>query len=82
MLPKSLYGNQLIAEAVEMHYLHGVPMGRISEHLGISVSVLVDLFRRCADLFGSVPDRLIQEYRKALVKHADETPWRTDGKNE
>lgn len=81
VLPKSLYGNQLIAEAVEMHYLHGVPMGRISEHFGISASVLVDLFRRCADLFGSVPDRLIQEYRKALVKHADETPWRTDGKN-
>lgn len=81
VLPKSLYGNQLIAEAVEMHYLHGVPMGRIREHFGISASVLVDLFRRCADLFGSVPDRLIQEYRKALVKHADETPWGTDGKN-
>jgi len=80
-LPKSLYGNQLIAEAVAMHYLHGMPMGRISEHLGISAGVVVQLFRRCADLFGAVPDRLIQEYRKALVKHADETSWRTDGKN-
>lgn len=28
VLPKSLYGNQLIAEAVGMHYLHGMPMGR------------------------------------------------------
>lgn len=81
VLPKSLYGNQLIAEAVAMHYLHGMPMGRISEHLGISAGVVVQLFRRCADLFGAVPDRLIQEYRKALVKHADETSWRTDGKN-
>lgn len=35
VLPKSLYGNQLIAGAMEMHFLHGVPMGRISEHLGI-----------------------------------------------
>ncbi len=41
VLPKSLYGNQLIADAVEMHYLHGVPMGRVSEFLGIGAGSLV-----------------------------------------
>jgi len=81
VLPKSLYGNQLIADAIEMHYLHGVPMGRISEHLEIGAGSLVKLFRRCADLFEALPSRLIQEYRKACVRHADETGWRTDGKN-
>jgi transposase len=81
VLPKSLYGNQLIADAVEMHYLHGVPMGRISEHLDIGAGSLVKLFRRCSDLFEALPDRLVEEYRKAPVKHADETGWRTDGKN-
>lgn len=81
VLPKSLYGNQLMADAVEMHYLHGVPMGRISEHLGIGAGILMKLFRRCADLFEALPARLIEEYRAALVKHADETGWRTDGKN-
>ena len=81
VLPKSLYGNQLMADAVEMHYLHGVPMGRISEHLGIGAGSLMKLFRRCADLFEALPARLIEEYRAALVKHADETGWRTDGKN-
>jgi transposase len=81
VLPKSLYGNQLIADAVEMHYRHGVPMGRISEHLGVGSGSLVKLFRRCADLFEPLLDRLIEEYRKAPVKHADETGWRTDGKN-
>ena len=81
VLPKSLYGNQLIADAVEMHYLHGVPMGRISEHLDIGAGSLVKLFRRGADLFEALPNRLIEEYRKAPVKHADETGWRTDGKN-
>jgi len=81
VLPKSLYGNQLIADAVEMHYLHGVPMGRISEHLGIGAGSLMKLFRRCAHLFEGIPDRLIEEYRQAPVKHADETSWRTDGKN-
>lgn len=81
VLSKSLYGNQFIADAIEMHYLHGVPMGRISEHLGIGPGSLVKLFRRCADLFEAVPNRLIQEFRQAPVKHADETGWRTDGKN-
>jgi transposase len=57
VLPKSLYGNQLIADAVEMHYLHGVPMGRISEHLGIGAGSLVKLFQRCSGLFEALPDR-------------------------
>jgi len=81
VLPKSLYGNQFIADAVEMHYLHGMPMGRVCEYLDVGPGSLVKLFRRCADLFGRVPDKLIQEYRQAPVKHADETGWRTDGKN-
>jgi hypothetical protein len=70
-----------MADAVEMHYLHGVPMGRISEHLDIGAGSLMKLFRRCADLFEALPARLIEEYRQASVKHADETGWRTDGKN-
>jgi transposase len=81
VLPKSLYGNQFIADAVEMHYLHGVPMGRICEHLGIGSGSLAKLFRSCADLFRGIPELLVQEYRNAEVKHADETGWRTDGKN-
>lgn len=81
VLPKSLYGNQLVADAVEMHYLHGVPMGRISEYLGVGVGSLVELFRRCARLFEGIQDKLIQAYRAAPVKHADETSWRTNGKN-
>lgn len=81
VLPKSLYGNQLIADAIEMHYLHGVPMGRICEQLGIGAGSLVKVYQRCADLLESQVDRLIEEYREAPVKHADETGWRTGGKN-
>ncbi len=81
VLPRSLYGNQFIADAVEMHYLHGVPMGRICEYLDIGPGSLAKLFRRCSDLFDGMKDRLVQEYRDAPVKHADETGWRTDGKN-
>ena len=81
VLPKSLYGNQFIADAVEMHYQHGMPMGRVCEYLDIGPGSLAKLFRRSADLFGGLTDRLIEEYRQAPVKHADETGWRTDGKN-
>ena len=81
LLPKSLYGNQLIANATAMHYLHGIPMGRVCEQIGIGAGSLVEILHRLARLLGTVPERLIEEYRAAPVKHADETGWRTDGKN-
>ena len=28
-----------------------------------------------------VPDKLVKEYRRSAVRHADETGWRTDGQN-
>ena len=81
VLPKSLYGNQLIANAITMYYLFGLPMGRISEHTGVGAGSLMDIFHRCSRIFEDVPNRLLQEYRSAPVKHADETSWRTDGKS-
>ncbi|MFQ6092169.1 MAG: transposase, partial [bacterium] len=81
VLPKSLYGNQLIANAAAMHYLQGIPMGRVCEQIGIGPGSMVEIFHRLARLLGTVPERLIEEYRAAPVKHADETGWRTNGKN-
>lgn len=81
VLPKSLFGNQLIANAVTMHYLNGIPMGRICEQTGVGAGSLVEIFHRISRLFAKVPDQLIEQYRQAPVKHADETGWRTNGKN-
>ena len=81
VLPKSLFGNQLIANAITLHYLHGVPMERICENLGVGSGSLVGIFQRCAGLFEEVPQKLIEEYRRAPVRHADETSWRTNGRN-
>ena len=81
VLPKSLFSNQLIAHAITMHYLYGLPLGRICESMGIGSGSLTEIFHRVARLFAQVPDKLIEEYRQAPVKHADETGWRTDGKN-
>lgn len=81
VLPKSLFGNQLIANAVTSHYMHGVPMGRVCEQIGIGAGSLTEVFHRLSRLFAQVPRQLIEEYRSAEVKHADETSWRTNGKN-
>ncbi len=81
VLPKGLYGNQLIANTAVMHYLHGIPMGRICEQVGIGAGSLVEIFHNLAKLFNPVVQKLIQEYRQSYVRHADETGWRTNGKN-
>lgn len=81
VLPRSLYGNQLITTAAVMHYLHGIPMGRVCEQMSIGPGSLVEIFHRLSRFFEKVPEKLIKEYRQSPVKHADETGWRTDGKN-
>lgn len=81
VLARSLYGNQLIATSAVMHYLHGIPMGRVCEQIGLGPGSLVEIFHRLARLFGKIPAELIQQYRISMVKHADETGWRTNGNN-
>jgi transposase len=81
VLPRNLYSNQLMATATTMHYLHGIPLGRVCEQVGVGDGSLVEILHRMARLFSEVVPTLIQEYRLAPVKHADETGWRTNGKN-
>jgi transposase len=81
VLPKNLYGNQLMANAAVMHYLHGIPVGRVCEQLGIGDGALLNIFHRMATLFSGIVPQLVEEYRQGPVKHADETSWRTNGKN-
>jgi hypothetical protein len=64
-----------------MHYLHGIPMGRICDQMGIGPGSLFEIFHRISKLFDGVPEYLIQRYQNSPVKHADETGWRTEGKN-
>jgi len=81
VLPKNLYGNQLVTTAAVMHYLHGVPLGRVCEQLRLNPGSLVENLHRLAHLFTSVIPKLIEHYRLSQAKHADETSWRTDGQN-
>ena len=81
VLPKSLYGNQLITYSMFSHYLHGIPIGRVCEQTGIGLGAMVDIFHRMASLFRGVIPKLVEEYRQSPVRHADETSWRTDGRS-
>jgi hypothetical protein len=81
VLPKSLFGNQLVTQVVFLHYLVGLPLGRVCQQLGIGLGAAVALLHRAASLFKGVVPQLLEEYRQAPVRHADETGWRNDGRS-
>lgn len=81
VLPKSLYGNQLVTEIITNHYLHGMPLGRICQKLGLNLGSVIDALHRTANIFRPIIPKLIEQYRRSAVRHADETSWRTDGKS-
>ena len=81
VLPKSLYGNQLVTQVVFLHYRQGIPMGRLCDQLGVGLGTVFEIPHRRSALFQGVMGKLIGEYRQAPVRHADETGWRTDGRS-
>ena len=81
VLRKSLFGNQLLTQVVFLHYFYGLPLGRVCQQLGIGLGAAVALLHRGASLFKGLVPTLLDEYRQAPVRHADETGWRNDGRS-
>lgn len=83
VLPRALYGNQLLTQALIMHYVHGISIGRLLEIFGTEVTKggLINSFHYFGDLCGPVRDDLISLLKKEEVRNADETGWRTDGQS-
>jgi len=81
VLPKCLYSNNLLTYAAVQHYIYGNTLGQIEKQTGIGYSSLIDALRQLGRILKDVPKSLIEDYRRAAVKHADETGWRTDGQN-
>lgn len=81
VLPRSMYGNHLIAQAAAFHYSHGITEGKIDSILGQAVppGTMFEIFHRVARLWEPAVSKLIEDFRKEKVMHADETGWRTDG---
>jgi transposase len=81
VFPRSQYGNGLLTHVAVEHYLFGRTLGQLEQQLGIGYGSLLQAMHGLAKLLEKVPDRLIEAYRRAAVKHADETGWRNDGQN-
>lgn len=67
--------------SAEQHYVLGRTLGQIAERFGINYSTLAESLKRIGKLLESSLERLKTDYRQSLVRHADETGWRTDGGN-
>jgi len=81
VLPRSLYGNHITVQAAVMHYVNGIPMGRICEMTDINLGSLVDIFHRLGRYLAPCMEALTRIYRQEPAKHADETGWRNDGQS-
>jgi transposase len=81
VLPKFLYGNQLLTQVAVGHYLQGQTLGLIEKQTGIPYSSLLQALHGLARRLEPVIPVLLDQYRRSPVKHADETGWRTDGRN-
>ena len=81
VLPKSLLSNQLLAEIVDSHYVQGMPLARVCGRWQLNYGTVMQALHRMAGLLAVVMEELKLDYRKSLVRHADETTWRVDGQN-
>lgn len=83
VLPRSLYGNRFLAQAVIQHEYHGIPAGRVEAMLDPAdlKGGLFGILHRLADLFKPAIPKLVEEFRREPVRHGDETGWRTDGQS-
>ncbi len=76
---KGLFGNQFLTQVAVEHYVHGVTLGHLSTQLAVGQGSLWAALHQLAQRWAPGPQRLLLEYRRAPVKHADETGWRNDG---
>ena len=81
VLPRFLFGNALLTQIAVQHYLLGQTLGQIERQTGVSYSSLLQALQALAKRLDPVISRLVEEFRRSPVKHADETGWRTDGRN-
>jgi hypothetical protein len=81
VLPRALLGNRLLAHVAVQHYLYGVTLGQLDNQLDVGYGTLIGALHQLAHLLEPACEQLVQDYRQAPVKHADETGWRTDGHN-
>ena len=79
VMPRMSMSNELIVEVAGQHYILGRTLGQISERFGVNYATLSEALKRVGKMIEPSFERLKSDYRKAEIRHADETSWRTDG---
>ena len=82
-LERGVLGNNLLAHATVLHYFDNITIGKVADLYDkeINQSTFITNFHRLFRIFEPAQRHLVETYRQTLVKHADETGWRTAGKN-
>ena len=80
-MPYFAFTNDLIAQILVDHFGNGIPLGTLARRSNIKKSALKHMAHRIAKMLEGGLPRLLEEFRAAPVKHADETTWSCDGKN-
>ena len=81
VMPYFGFSNDLIAQALVDHFGNGIPLGTLARRAHVKKSALRHMAHRIAGMLEGGLGRLLEEFRAAPVKHADETTWSCDGKN-
>ena len=81
VLPRFSVANPLLAQNVMDRFVYGMTVGTISARTGIGKGTLFSEYARLSEILKPCTERLLELYRLAPVKGADETTWRCDGQN-
>lgn len=78
--PGAMYSNPAVAQMLAECYFHQTPIGQAARRFGVNKGTLLGIAHRVADSFTETFLFLIQEARRCVFLHADETGWSMDGK--
>ena len=81
VMPYFGFSNDLIAQVLVDHFGNGIPLGTLARRSNVKKSALRHMAHRVAKMLEGGLGRLLDEFRAAPVKHADETTWSCDGKH-
>lgn len=82
-LPGFMIGNQLLAEIAVQHYIHGIPLGKILSMYGnqLGLGTVLGALTRIGEKLEPMVEVCRQFLLSSSMIQADETSWRTDGRN-
>lgn len=86
-IPHGQLGINALATAIVLHITHRLPFRQVSQvfadlpGLTVCPGAITRQVQRIADWLENDYEHLMRQLRSAPIVHADETSWRTDGKN-